>query len=189
MCPDLTTVGADKAPGDRQTEAGPGLGAGPCWITRHKALERIMDEVLAEAGPGIDHLDLGCAVFLDAHNDLTVWRRIANGVVDEVADDPGELGRSTDREDPTARLEPERDVVAGRNRCQRLDRLVGQLGEVDGFALEVEATSFDRGEQRKVFELHHLEHRSITDIATSMKKTEDAVKASLYRTRKLLLSR
>lgn len=44
-------------------------------------------------------------------------------------------------------------------------------------------------EQRALFELHHLEHRSITDIANAMKKTEDAVKASLYRTRKLLLAR
>jgi RNA polymerase sigma-70 factor (ECF subfamily) len=44
-------------------------------------------------------------------------------------------------------------------------------------------------EQRRLFELHHLEHRSITDIAASMAKTEDAVKASLYRTRKLLLAR
>ena len=45
------------------------------------------------------------------------------------------------------------------------------------------------GEQRLLFELHHLQHQSISDIAARTQKTEDAVKASLYRTRKLLLAR
>lgn len=44
-------------------------------------------------------------------------------------------------------------------------------------------------EQRLLFELHHLKHQSISDIAAQTQKTEDAVKASLYRTRKLLLAR
>lgn len=44
-------------------------------------------------------------------------------------------------------------------------------------------------EQRRLFELHHLEHRSITDIAAILDKSEDAVKSNLYRTRKLLLAR
>ena len=44
-------------------------------------------------------------------------------------------------------------------------------------------------EQRQVFSLHHLQHRTIQEIARSLHKTEDAVKSNLYRTRKLLLAR
>lgn len=42
-------------------------------------------------------------------------------------------------------------------------------------------------EQRKLFRLHHLEHRSIAEIATHLGKSQNAVKSKLYRTRKLLL--
>lgn len=44
-------------------------------------------------------------------------------------------------------------------------------------------------EQREVFELHHLQHRSIHEIARRQRKSEDAVKSNLYRARKLLLAR
>jgi len=44
-------------------------------------------------------------------------------------------------------------------------------------------------EQRKLFELHHLQDRSISEIAAELEKSEDAVKSNLYRTRKLLLAR
>ena len=44
-------------------------------------------------------------------------------------------------------------------------------------------------EQRRLFEMHHLEHQSIHDIALSLDKSEDAVKSNLYRARKLLLAR
>ena len=44
-------------------------------------------------------------------------------------------------------------------------------------------------EQRTLFELHHLQHQSITDIAALTRKSEDAVKSNLYRARKLLLAR
>jgi len=44
-------------------------------------------------------------------------------------------------------------------------------------------------EQRRLFELHHLEHQSIHDIALILDKSEDAVKSNLYRARKLLLAR
>ena len=43
--------------------------------------------------------------------------------------------------------------------------------------------------QRRLFELHHLEHRSISDIAQDLRKSEDAVKSNLYRARKALLAR
>jgi RNA polymerase sigma-70 factor (ECF subfamily) len=55
--------------------------------------------------------------------------------------------------------------------------------------LEAAAQEHLTREQRTLFELHHLRHYSISEIAVSMKKTEDSVKASLYRTRKLLLAR
>jgi RNA polymerase sigma-70 factor (ECF subfamily) len=44
-------------------------------------------------------------------------------------------------------------------------------------------------EQRTLFELHHLEHRSISEIAQVLDKSEDAVKSNLYRARKILLAR
>jgi RNA polymerase sigma-70 factor (ECF subfamily) len=43
-------------------------------------------------------------------------------------------------------------------------------------------------EQQHLFRLHHLEHRSISDIAEALQKSEDAVKSNLYRARKLLLA-
>jgi RNA polymerase sigma-70 factor (ECF subfamily) len=44
-------------------------------------------------------------------------------------------------------------------------------------------------EQWELFRLHHLENRSIQDIARDMSKTEDSVKSHLYRARKLLMAR
>jgi RNA polymerase sigma-70 factor (ECF subfamily) len=44
-------------------------------------------------------------------------------------------------------------------------------------------------EQRRLFELHHLRHRPIQEIANTLRKSEDAVKSNLYRARKLLLAR
>ena len=44
-------------------------------------------------------------------------------------------------------------------------------------------------EQRRLFELHHLEHRPIQEIARALHKSEDAIKSTLYRARKLLLAR
>jgi RNA polymerase sigma-70 factor (ECF subfamily) len=44
-------------------------------------------------------------------------------------------------------------------------------------------------EQRQLFQLHHLENRSIQEIAVLLHKSEDAVKSHLYRARKVLLAR
>jgi RNA polymerase sigma-70 factor (ECF subfamily) len=44
-------------------------------------------------------------------------------------------------------------------------------------------------EQRMLFRLHHLEDRPISEIASRLDKTEDAVKSHLYRARRLLLQR
>ena len=44
-------------------------------------------------------------------------------------------------------------------------------------------------EQRELFQLHHLEHRPIAEVAAMLHKSEDAVKSNLYRVRKLLLAR
>jgi len=44
-------------------------------------------------------------------------------------------------------------------------------------------------EQRLLFQLHHLEDRSIQEIARSLDKSEDSVKSHLYRARKALLAR
>lgn len=44
-------------------------------------------------------------------------------------------------------------------------------------------------DQWQLFKLHHLENRSIEEIAGTVRKSEDAVKSHLYRARKLLLAR
>jgi RNA polymerase sigma-70 factor (ECF subfamily) len=54
--------------------------------------------------------------------------------------------------------------------------------------LEDAVTSDLSEEQRQLFELHHLEHRSIQEIASLLSKSEDAVKSHLYRARKVLLA-
>ncbi len=59
---------------------------------------------------------------------------------------------------------------------ERLARLEGAV------ATELSA------EQRQLFELHHLEHRSIQEIAGLLSKSEDAVKSHLYRARRVLLA-
>jgi len=43
-------------------------------------------------------------------------------------------------------------------------------------------------EQRMLFELHHLQERSIEDIALEVGKSHDAVKSNLYRARRVLLA-
>lgn len=44
-------------------------------------------------------------------------------------------------------------------------------------------------EQRMLFRLHHIQNRSIQEIARQVAKSEDAVKSHLYRARKVLLAR
>lgn len=55
--------------------------------------------------------------------------------------------------------------------------------------LQHAVTSELSDEQRQLFELHHLENRSIQEIAGLLHKSEDAVKSHLYRARKVLLAR
>ena len=58
-------------------------------------------------------------------------------------------------------------------RIRRLERAVARLTQ----------------EQRTLFELHHLRHQPIQELARKLRKSEDAIKSNLYRARKMLLSR
>lgn len=69
------------------------------------------------------------------------------------------------------------DPLAAYECQERLQRL--------GRAMERELSP----EQRDLVWMHHLQSRSIQDIATHLGKSEDAVKSNLYRARKLLLAR
>jgi len=69
------------------------------------------------------------------------------------------------------------DPLAAYECQERLHRL--------GRAMERELSP----EQRELVWMHHLQSRSIQDIATHLGKSEDAVKSNLYRARKLLLAR
>lgn len=44
-------------------------------------------------------------------------------------------------------------------------------------------------EQQRLFEMHHLRHSSIQEMARLLRKSEDAIKSNLYRARKVLLAR
>jgi len=44
-------------------------------------------------------------------------------------------------------------------------------------------------EQKVLFRMHHIDERPISEIASKLKKSEDAIKSNLYRARKLLLPR
>jgi len=54
--------------------------------------------------------------------------------------------------------------------------------------LETTAARHLTAEQRQLFELHHLRHQSIHEIARDLDKSEDAVKSNLYRARRVLLT-
>jgi RNA polymerase sigma-70 factor (ECF subfamily) len=54
--------------------------------------------------------------------------------------------------------------------------------------LESAASRHLTPEQWQLFELHHLRHHSIHEIAQALDKTEDAVKSNLYRARRILLT-
>jgi len=69
------------------------------------------------------------------------------------------------------------DPLAAYECQERLRRL--------GSAMERELSP----EQRDLVWMHHLQSRSIHDIAAHLGKSEDAVKSNLYRARKLLLAR
>ena len=57
-------------------------------------------------------------------------------------------------------------------------------------AVQLETNVAERlsADQRALFVLHHLEERPISEIAQRLGKSEDSIKSSLYRTRKLLLA-
>jgi RNA polymerase sigma factor (sigma-70 family) len=54
--------------------------------------------------------------------------------------------------------------------------------------LEETATRDLTPEQRQLFEMHHLLHRSIHEIACELDKSEDSIKSNLYRARRVLLA-
>jgi RNA polymerase sigma-70 factor (ECF subfamily) len=84
-------------------------------------------------------------------------------------------GDSDDGRSPTA--SPAEDPHAAYEYRERLARMEA--------AIHQDLTA----EQRALFQLHHLEDRSIQEIARSVAKSEDAIKSHLYRARKLILAR
>jgi len=55
--------------------------------------------------------------------------------------------------------------------------------------LEMAADSDLSPIQQRLFEMHHLRHQSIQDIARVVNQSEDSVKSNLYRARRALLAR
>lgn len=55
--------------------------------------------------------------------------------------------------------------------------------------MEAAARETLSGDQWRLFELHHLEHHSVREIARVLDRSEDSIKSNLYRARKLLMAR
>ena len=79
--------------------------------------------------------------------------------------------------DPAACAQRAPDPLAAYECRERLGRLEAAASE--------DLTS----DQRELFQLHHLENRSIQDIARETSRSEDSIKSHLYRARRLLLAR
>ena len=77
--------------------------------------------------------------------------RVADGVVDEVADHPADRRRvAVDRAARRVSRRCNDTLRAAGRRAEGLDRLVGELGHVDGFGAELEPSRLDAGEQEQV---------------------------------------
>ncbi len=94
------------------------------------------------------------------------------------------------RHDTVPLPESETDTLAGESPVSR------EPGPHEAYEcserLEQMEAAIDRDltpEQRLLFQLHHLEDRSIQEIARTLEKSEDSVKSHLYRARKMLLAR
>ncbi len=86
---------------------------------------------------------------------------------------PGEEPETIDLSIPTLRREP---TPHDHYECgERISQL------------QATATRDLTPEQRQLFEMHHLLHRPIHEIARELDKTEDSIKSNLYRARRLLL--
>jgi RNA polymerase sigma-70 factor (ECF subfamily) len=66
-----------------------------------------------------------------------------------------------------------------------------ELCELQEFVDHIESAMKTRltEEQQRLFQLHHVEHQPITQIARQLRKSENAIKSNLYRTRRILLAR
>jgi RNA polymerase sigma-70 factor (ECF subfamily) len=99
-------------------------------------------------------------------------------------------GRFKKKQHPTVPLETDEegevDSTGGVHETTPLDyyELAERISQ-----LEDTAANELSPEQRELFQLHHLEHRPIAEVAAILDKSEDAVKSNLYRVRKVLLAR
>ena len=101
-------------------------------------------------------------------------------------------GRFKKKQHPTVPLETDVDGEIDSN----ADSAVHETTPLDYYELAERIRLLEEAaehelspEQRELFQLHHLEHRSIAEVAAILEKSEDAVKSNLYRVRKVLLPR
>ncbi len=99
------------------------------------------------------------------------FKRKQHAMVPLVEEDSG----MSDSHHPTLRRDP--DPLEAYEYQERLARM------------EAAARESLSEDQRTLFQLHHVENKSISQIARALRKSEDAVKSNLYRARKLLLAR
>ena len=96
------------------------------------------------------------------------------------------------KQHPTVPLEPEEEPQVVDSIIPTLQRVATPLEhyECQERILRIEETGALRlsAEQWQLFELHHLEHHSISDIARATYKSENAVKSNLYRVRRVLFA-
>ena len=82
-------------------------------------------------------------------------------VVDQVAHDPAERRRVAPDVHPGRGVEGQRDAGGRGDRSERLDRLVGDLGQIHRHRVQVEAAALDAGEQEEIVD----QRRQRLDVA------------------------
>ncbi|MEE2673451.1 MAG: RNA polymerase sigma factor [Myxococcota bacterium] len=99
-------------------------------------------------------------------------------------------GRFKRKRHPTVPLVDEDKVTAGPDGSS-LHPSPLEAYECEELLSQIEAKIVSRlsPEQQELFQLHHVEDRSISEIAVTLDKSEDAVKSNLYRARKILQPR
>ena len=113
-------------PGDGQAEPGTSRGAVPARVGGGEAVEGVVGELGREPRTLVDHVD-GRRRAGDDDLHVRPLRRVADGVVDEIADHPADRRRVAVDGEPAGRLKVQRHLAGRGGRAECLDGVVRQL--------------------------------------------------------------
>ena len=159
--PDPAAVGLDQSPGDRQAEPGAAGGAVAAGIGAGEPGERLVAEPGGKPGPSSTTRTDGrpsAATATRTTEPAGAWRMALSIRLRTTRPSAVGLPRTCTRVDASrASVTPRRRG----DRRERLDGLVGDLGQVDRHRVQVEAAALDAGEQEEVVD----QRRQRLDVA------------------------